>query len=120
MPLSFSDLPPEIILSIADFLDYQSEINALSQCGHSLYELLNPVFYSNDARFTNSYALRWAAWRGVEAMALKALQFLEPRTKPENKVLALAALYGHGNLVDLFCKLGLDLEKNEAGLDEFA
>ncbi|KAL4928165.1 ankyrin repeat-containing domain protein [Aspergillus undulatus] len=41
-------LPTEIIFEIASQLDYESELNALSQVNHRFYEILNPLLYRVD------------------------------------------------------------------------
>jgi hypothetical protein len=68
-------LPAEIILAIAKFLDYESEINALSHVNHRLHQLLIPYLYkldfSNNGR--SSQALIWATKHGIESTARKAI-----------------------------------------------
>lgn len=59
---SFTYLPGELILSIADHLDYSPDINHLSQTCRHLYNILNPYLYARNAHFW----CRRGLWRAVE------------------------------------------------------
>ncbi|KAF9894870.1 hypothetical protein FE257_004491 [Aspergillus nanangensis] len=102
----FLDLPTEILLHIVEFLDYESEIAALSSVNRGLYELLDPVLYKATARSGQDDVLRWAAVHGLESVISKALiAGIEPRTQ----VMALAARRGQDSIVKLLCEHGVDM-----------
>jgi ankyrin repeat protein len=54
------DLPPEIILVIADALHKERDINALALCDRHLYAILNPYLYRHNVKWHNSSSLFWA------------------------------------------------------------
>ncbi|KAL3485012.1 ankyrin repeat-containing domain protein [Aspergillus germanicus] len=101
MATSLSSLPPEIILTIAKFLDYESEINALSQVNHRFHELLDDYLYKVDFRAEDhsSKTLLWATTHGGESAARKAIK---AGARPGDVHLATAAAHGNDGLVTLF------------------
>lgn len=62
-----NDLPNELLLSVADTFDRQSDINALARSSRSLYVLLNPFLYQQNVERHRSSALLWAAEYGQDA-----------------------------------------------------
>ncbi|OAQ60253.1 ankyrin repeats (3 copies) domain-containing protein [Pochonia chlamydosporia 170] len=59
-----TDLPPELLLSIADFLTRRRDINALAQTNTSLYKTLDPFLYRRDVQLLHDSALLWGIWKG--------------------------------------------------------
>ncbi|PYI23936.1 hypothetical protein BO99DRAFT_309755, partial [Aspergillus violaceofuscus CBS 115571] len=63
------DLPPELILMVANHLAQRKDINALSKVSRRLHSIVNPYLYRQNARHHKSSALVWAARRGVAGTA---------------------------------------------------
>jgi hypothetical protein len=111
MPPHLSTLPNELVLIIAEYLDYPSEVYALLRCASEFYHL-NALLYKLDAKSQGSYALNWTAKHGIEATASKALCALNRvQSRPTACALSTAAYYGHENIVALLCKHGVDLDE---------
>ncbi|KAK2772961.1 hypothetical protein FQN53_004331 [Emmonsiellopsis sp. PD_33] len=58
--MMFGDLPAEMVLSIADQLDSQCDINSLSQINRRFNNILAPYLYRYNVRYCESSALYWA------------------------------------------------------------
>lgn len=70
------DLPNDILLSIAQYLDYHWNINAFSQANRSLYLLLNDYVYQFcREHYSRSLVsgLEWAVEQGSESLSCKML-----------------------------------------------
>ncbi|BCS29522.1 uncharacterized protein APUU_71092S [Aspergillus puulaauensis] len=103
-----SSLPPEIILHVTDFLDYEYEINALSRANRHFHRLLTAELYkatvhrANAAQGSrNSNALLWVAVRGVEQTFPK---LLAAGSRLDSVLLPVAAAYGQDAIVKLLCE----------------
>jgi len=70
--LILPELADDCLLSIAEFLKSERDINALAQTNHRLYDLLNYHLYRHNVQFGSS-ALLWAASRGKNAAVKKLL-----------------------------------------------
>lgn len=71
MPLP--DLPPELLLTIGNLLDWLRDINAMVRVNKRLYSHLNYYLYSVDVRTTGGSALVWAAKRELKRTAWLSL-----------------------------------------------
>lgn len=69
--MALLDLPPDLLLSIADFLP-ESALNALLQTNSSLY-FLNNTLYRHNVRYSHSSALFWASLYGHEPVVRRLL-----------------------------------------------
>jgi len=69
--MALLDLPPDLLLSIADFLP-ESALNALLQTNSSLY-FLNATLYRHNIRYSHSNALLWASLYGHEPVVRRLL-----------------------------------------------
>lgn len=119
MRTDISSLPIELVYDIVDRLDYESELNALSQVNHQLHGILNPLLYhldptcceestkSRPLRGCATYALQWAITNGVEATARKALA---AGVKPTAYLVGHAAREGRDNLVRLLYCYGQNVD----------
>ncbi|KAK2803692.1 hypothetical protein FQN50_006910 [Emmonsiellopsis sp. PD_5] len=58
--MMLDDLPVEMVLSIADQLDSQSDINSLSRINRRFNTILTPCLYRYNVRYCKSAALYWA------------------------------------------------------------
>lgn len=70
------DLPNELLLSIAQYLEYQWNISALSQVNRRLYLLLDDYVYQFcQEHFSGSLGkgLQWAVEHGSESLTRKML-----------------------------------------------
>lgn len=67
------DLPSELLLSIADNLESERDINALAPANRRLYEVLNAYLYRHNALWCQCSALIWAAKEGLETTARRSL-----------------------------------------------
>ncbi|KAJ6086736.1 hypothetical protein N7467_005650 [Penicillium canescens] len=102
----FPTLPNEIIFQVLSYLDYQSELNAVSQTSKSLHVLANKALYSqlpeNISGFTlehlvgngNADALRLLIDHGVNINSV-------PRKSGIGNLTAYAATKGHFEIVRL-------------------
>ena len=107
--MSLSNLPREIVLVIADYLD-DAEINALACTNSQVYDFLNRLLYRGDVtRFQfQSKSLSWAAEHGEEGtikQAIKAGEHFNPIPRSFHTALQLAAYYGHVRLVELLLEV---------------
>lgn len=68
-----TNLPPELLLYIADFLSRQRDINALAQTSTSLYNVIDPFLYRRDAQVFHDSALLWGIWNGPLGTVVKAI-----------------------------------------------
>ena len=71
--ISLLDLPNELLLSVADNLDRESDISAFSRLNRRLYLLLNLYLYQHNIKQTNSSGLIWAAEHGRETIVQRFL-----------------------------------------------
>ncbi|KAL4794111.1 hypothetical protein BDV19DRAFT_365518 [Aspergillus venezuelensis] len=101
-----SSFPTELVVLIASFLDYQSEVNALSRVSHYYYDILNPVLYKNIARDDKNDIFKRAVEAGVDAVALEAvtLKTFRARIKPTIESITTAISHGHERIVALMCE----------------
>lgn len=67
-------LPGELLLLIADSLEFLRDVNSLCQANHSLYHTLNGHLYECSARHHESDVLQWAAIHGLVEVVKTALQ----------------------------------------------
>lgn len=67
-------LPNELLLSIAECLESQRAIYALTRTNRSLYHLLEAYLYRCNVRYCESSALLWAAEHGQEGTIIKLLR----------------------------------------------
>jgi ankyrin repeat protein len=107
--MSLSNLPREIVLGIADYLD-DAEINALACTNSQVYDFLNRHLYRGDVtRFQfQSKSLSWAAELGVEGtikQAINAGEHFNPIPSSFDTALQLAAYHGHVRLVELLLEV---------------
>ena len=111
MPLS--DVPREILLSIADQLDIKG-INSLCLTNSQLYNLLNEYLYRRDITQSEgpSRSLLWAATSkelplssSTAQRALEAGRHLDPIPECYHDALQMAADEGHVGMVKLLLKV---------------
>lgn len=92
------DLANECLLSIAEFLESERDINAFAQTNHWLYDLINVCLYRHNVQSGSSSALLWAASRGQDGTAKRLLleganvQVMDGHRRTP---LLLAAMNGH-------------------------
>ncbi|RLL93862.1 hypothetical protein CFD26_100337 [Aspergillus turcosus] len=68
------NIPNEIILAIASFLDCEKDISSLSQTNRILYTVVNAYLYRHNVQTSNSSALLWAAENGHQGVAEKVIR----------------------------------------------
>ncbi|KAJ5872356.1 uncharacterized protein N7529_004709 [Penicillium soppii] len=99
------ELPHELIIQVAKFLEYDEDINSLSRTRRLLHMVLNDFLYQNHILNHGSSGLEWAASTGNESAARKLLDAgASPTVIGEStfKPIALAAKFGHAGLVKMF------------------
>lgn len=104
--MSLLDLPTELILCIVGFLDYESELSALSRTTRCLYHLLEPVLYTQNLEFGDGTCLGLAAKHGRELAVRNAIQ---AGAKPTSATLALATIAGDEQTVRVLLDAGVDV-----------
>lgn len=116
--MSFSKLPPESVLDIADNLD-EKNILSLLRCSQQLRDILIPYLYLRN-KASGGSALSWCAEHGFEQGVKRMLQLkVDPDTPRKQLVpsfwracsapLYLAAKKGHESIVKLLVKEKVDL-----------
>ncbi|TVY62373.1 Ankyrin repeat domain-containing protein 50 [Fusarium oxysporum f. sp. cubense] len=85
----------EHILSIATHLESERDINAFARTNHRLFSCLNIILYHRNIQQSESSAVLWAAVRGREQTARRAIEFGCGRL---NEALTLSAKNGHEEL----------------------
>jgi ankyrin repeat protein len=68
------DLPNELLLSIADHLKRDRDINAFARVNRRLYVLLDTYLYQHNIQQRNSSALLWAAKHGRQSIVRRLLR----------------------------------------------
>ena len=112
MPLL--SLSNELLLEIASYFKYGSDINALMQTTGRLYYLLNTYLYRHNIRYFESSALEWAICNGVVTVVERMLDEGVPLNHgiPYSGLvysqLDLAVHHGHENVVKLLLERGAD------------
>ncbi|OQE44273.1 hypothetical protein PENCOP_c002G04392 [Penicillium coprophilum] len=110
--MTFLNVPNEVILLLIPHLEYESDINALSRTTRRLHELLNPILYRHSVKQRNGgYTLEWAAITGSTSTARLILEAGAPPDACGCQPLqpfALAAIYGHCEIIELLHEYGVD------------
>ncbi|KAJ5997031.1 hypothetical protein N7522_008691 [Penicillium canescens] len=115
MPLL--DLPNEILLTIAEPLGSQKDINALAQTNRHFYSLFNPFLYAHNVKYHRGYALEWAAARGVlESVKESIRQGAQIHLGYSSQALLNAANYGHAKIAAYLISLGANPHSEERGV----
>jgi ankyrin repeat protein len=103
--MSLSNLPREILLEIADYLD-DVATNSLARTNSNVYYLLNESLYRRDLKRSqiSSMSLIWAIANGVEGTVQRAVdagRCLNPIPENFHIALQVAAKQGHVRLVEI-------------------
>ncbi|KAL3458576.1 ankyrin repeat-containing domain protein [Aspergillus heterothallicus] len=72
--MNFSSLPGELILLIAESLDAERDLNALSRCSHQLHSQLSDTLLLHNIQYRQSSALIFAASQGDLALATRMIE----------------------------------------------
>uniref|UniRef100_A0A093V748 Ankyrin repeat and MYND domain-containing protein 2 n=1 Tax=Talaromyces marneffei PM1 TaxID=1077442 RepID=A0A093V748_TALMA len=72
--MSFINLPSELLLLLATFLESERDISSLSQTSRGCHLVFNPYLYQHNSRKNKSSALLWAAKSGNEDTAWISIQ----------------------------------------------
>lgn len=120
--MSLEDLPNELLLSIADHLKAQRDLNAFARSSRRLYSNVNNLLYQRNARtvrtsallWGRTSALLWAAEHRREATAIRALDAgadANVRKNHQDKPTALhvACAKGYLNIVTLLLLRGASI-----------
>ncbi|KAJ5162699.1 uncharacterized protein N7500_004529 [Penicillium coprophilum] len=109
--MGVSRLPVELVIYIATFFEYDSDLNSFLRTSKFFYRLMNDSLYRHNVLYFGSSALEWAARNGVERtvrMSLEAGALPSACVDEEWQPMALAAAHGHDKVVKIFLDLGLD------------
>lgn len=109
--MSLVDLANEILLSIAENLAWESDINALARTNRRFYILLNLYLYQRNVHRSRSSALRWAAEHGRDltiqtSLDAKADVRATRRNRDKSTALHLASVNGHLQIAALLTTSG--------------
>lgn len=110
---TFSRIPNEILLCIAEELEFPWDLNSFTQVNHSFHATLNRYLYQRNIKEWHSSALGWAAEHGIESTARRMLdEGASPscdqncESSPDHDPLAMAARNGNDSLVQLLLERG--------------
>src|SRR5436305_1086659 len=73
MGMKLLGLPPELVLSTAQKLDRERDLNAFARTCRRLYSILDRELYRRNVQLCGSAALLWAAERGRVVTVRKLL-----------------------------------------------
>ncbi|KAJ5683303.1 hypothetical protein N7462_006468 [Penicillium macrosclerotiorum] len=105
------DLPNEIIILIAKFIDDKRSLDALAKTNRSLYPVANEVLYIRNARHERSSAIVWGAENAVTGTVLMALDFganINAMDPIRRTPLHIAAEQGNLELIKILLGRGAD------------
>ncbi|PGH35318.1 hypothetical protein GX50_01899 [[Emmonsia] crescens] len=68
--MALGDLSPDLIISIAEYLEFKKDVNALARTARGLYAILNHYLYRNNTHEENCSAL----WRAVKRSEIGTIQ----------------------------------------------
>ncbi|CAI7614540.1 unnamed protein product [Penicillium pancosmium] len=111
------DLPNELVIDIAHFIEDEYWLNTLVQTCKRFYLLLNHSLYELNVRNSRACALEWAAKNGHEESARNSLQAgASPNVAvfEEWLPMALASIHGHDAIVQLLIDYGVDPSSTES------
>jgi hypothetical protein len=109
--MTLEDLPNELLLSIADHLNVQRDLNAFARSSRRLHSHVNNFLYQRNARTGRTSALLWAVERRREATAIRALDAgIDANTRgsfwDKPAALHVACAKGYLNIVNLLLSRG--------------
>ena len=119
--MSLSNLPKEILLEIADYLD-DAGMNSLVRTNSNVYYLLNVLLYRRDLKrqISGRTSLVWAIANGVEGTvqrAVDACRCLNPIPETFHIALRIAVKQGHVSIVrQLLAREDIDCNTLRSGL----
>ncbi|KAF1947364.1 ankyrin, partial [Clathrospora elynae] len=108
----FSELANELLLSIAEKLSSERDINAFAQTDRRLYRLLNKYLYRHNVQHGESSALLWASEQGQVETIRKSLEVGAPIDISDNNgrtPLFQAAERGYVGIVELLLNGGANV-----------
>lgn len=106
-------LPPEVLISISEFIDTLADLNALARTNRFFYDLLNTRLYSRDVTGHNAWALTWAATHNKKSTAKRSINAgadvqgitdKDPRIKGCTPLL-LAAYHGNMDVLQMLLEI---------------
>ncbi|KAK2741432.1 hypothetical protein FQN55_008348 [Onygenales sp. PD_40] len=106
-------LPHEILLSIADALDKESDIYALARLNHYTLDIFLPHLYQRNIRYSAGAALQWAARHGQQPATKLLLNLGADPNGPlasGDRPIVTAARKGHAGVVGLLIDAGAAVE----------
>ena len=108
--MSLLSLSNELLLEIASYFKYGSDINALMQTTGRLYWLLNTYLYRHNMRYFESSALKWAIRNGVAPVVQKMLDEGIPVNHcfGYSELIYLAISHQHESVVKVLLERGVD------------
>ncbi|KAJ5748528.1 uncharacterized protein N7511_010224 [Penicillium nucicola] len=114
MPLL--DLPNELLLAIASFLDSERDINALVRTNRHLHSLFKSYLYIHNVKHHEGSALRWSAVHGVLPSVRESIRHgAKFQGLVSSQPLLDAAHYGHVDIVSYLLSLGANPYSEEKG-----
>ena len=110
--MSFLSLANELLLSIAENLSRESDINALTCVNQRLYSLLNLYLYRYHIQTGSNRALLWGAYYGIFTTIRIALDVganVRAKSKNYRTALHFASAKGDLSIVDALIQSGADV-----------
>ena len=110
-------LPNELILCVAECLDDEGDIGAFVRTNRHLHKLLNFYLYRHNIKYREGIALYFAAWKGRDGTARKAIEAgatIDQRWGwREETALHKAAQHGQLSTATLLIESGADLRARD-------
>lgn len=108
-------LSNELLLEVANYLEWDSDINAFMQVSGRTYYLLSQRLFWHNVFWSESTAFEWALYRGYASVVEKALDagaWTNIDYKPFSGPLEVAIHYGYADVVKVLLERGVDIDEN--------
>lgn len=113
--MSLLTLSNELLLEVANYLEWDSDINAFMQVSGRTYYLLSQRLFWHNVFWSESTAFEWALYRGYASVVEKALDagaWTNIDYKTFSGPLDVAIHYGYADVVKVLLERGVDVDED--------